>query len=298
MRRLPLTIDELAAALDVRIKELYWLANNVDKQVLTRQRPKKDGTPRFYLSPSKRLKAVQSGIRHVYFDDYTFPSYVYGLGGTTLADHARVHQGVRQMVQVDIRKFFPTISHKQVHEAWLHEFGVNPDLGRLLTKLTTHGGELPQGFPTSSHMATVIARPFTEKIQEMCQMRDIRFTQYVDDLNFSARDIDLHDLFKTVVGLVQAEGFAIKRRKTVVTGSRAGKVVTGVSLTSERLRATRSVRKRAIDALHTFETDPNVHNARRVGGYLRFIRHLNRADGKKLQSKIEKIRKSKKHIRE
>lgn len=285
--------DDLCEALGETHGSLEYFSRNVAKHVSVGTKPKKNGKAREYLAPSKELKLIQRRIKEQFFDGYSYPDYCYGLGVKTLREHAHVHAGRREMAQLDLRDFFPSISHTRVYEMWIREFGLPADIARLLTKLTTLKGRLPQGFPTSSHIAAIVARQFTDEIERYCRDQGVTFTLYVDDINFSATSLNKRDVFKTVISLAHKSGFSIKKAKTSVRSREVGKEVTGVSIVNNRIRPTREIRKRAILALKDLASNPaDLRARRRVMGYWRYIRHLNGVDARHYARSINVILRS------
>ncbi len=287
-------LDGLCKELDISVGDFCYFANNVDRHVKKRQLIKKDGKPREILAPAKPLKAIQRAIKDKILQSYTYPAYVYGLGGDTLLDHALVHRGEKQLVKMDLRDFFPSIDHNKVYRMWLVKFDFTPELARLLTKLVTHEGRLQQGFPTSSHLAAIISEPFTKRMADYCTNSKLKFSQYVDDLNFSGDTINHKELFKLSITAAREEGFSVKRKKTKVYAPLVGKEITGVSLFDQRTRPTREVRKRAVTALKSLAGNPlDEHSLKVVNGYRRFIGHLNKDEGQRYQDSVNTIQKQK-----
>jgi len=284
------SLDNLAAALSVGKPELTYFANNMGKHVQRKVKPKKDGKLRYITAPTKRLTEILQRVKTVFFEDYTYPDYVFGLGGNSLRDHAGTHSGKRELVQADLTDFFPSIHHTAVYGMWLNQFSVPPEVARILTMLTTFEGRLQQGFATSSHIAGVVALPLTHGLNEHCLSNGMRFSQYVDDLNFSGTDIDKRELFKKLILLARANGLSVKKRKTGSFNSKTGKSITGVSVYGDRLRAPRDVRRRAASALKALSSQPGDKSLlTSVRGYQRHLSHLNAADGKKYKAKVDKL---------
>ena len=194
-------LQTLGSTLGVKPTELGYLSLNMDKNVRTHNIPKKNNPTemREITAPNDKLKRVQRKIKTQFLAKYTYPKYVYGLGGNTLKDHASIHKGATELIQIDIRDFYPSISHELVFKMWIEKFGFPADVARILTKLTTMNGGLMQGFPTSSHIAAIVAEDFTFALNGYCKSNSMRFSQYVDDFNFSGRDIDYRGIFKLAV---------------------------------------------------------------------------------------------------
>lgn len=286
-------IGTLSSILGTTPAELGYLSLNMDKNVKTHSIRKKNNPNelREITAPSKKLKLIQRNIKDYILVNYTYEKYVYGLGGNTLKDHATVHKGTKNLVQIDIKEFYPSISHNLVYKMWIEKFSFPPLVSRVLTKITTMNGGLMQGFPTSSHIAAIVAEDFTLAINKYCNDNSMKFTQYVDDFNISGRDIDYRMIFKKIVPIGRSYGLSIKRRKTRVNHEKVGKTITGVSLIDQRTRATREVRQRAIRALKNLsQNSMDELSKKRVAGYAGFLKHLSKRDGKKYKGLAKKIK--------
>jgi RNA-directed DNA polymerase len=284
------SVDELAKLICIKKNELIYYANNLEKHVHKITKLKKNGSPRHITAPGKRLSTILYRIKVVFFDEYCYPEYVFGLGGKTLKDHALVHAGNKELIQTDLTDFFPSITYRSIFRMWSNEFGCHPDVARILTKLTSLNGSLQQGFPTSSHIAAVIALPFTEAMESYCKTQGMMFSQYVDDLNYSGSTLDKRNLFINIITHSRRNGFSINKRKTKTTNSSTGKTITGVSAHENRLRASRAIRNRAARVLKEYSQSPRSETLRRrVSGYHRYLTHLSKTDGRYYRSKIDKI---------
>ncbi len=277
-------LNELEALLDIKVDQLIYLAHNMatNVRISHKEKPGQPGKFRTITAPSDKLKEIQRRIKASLLDDYPYPSYCYGLGGNTLKQHGRKHGGRSTTVQVDLRDFYPSIRHKLVYEMWSNKFNYPHEVARMLTKLTTMNGSLQQGFPTSSHIAAIVAEDYTNSVNEYCKFHGLIFTQYIDDLNISGKNIDQRLLFKTIVPMGRKYGLVIKKSKTKVNASCVGKEVTGVAIFESRTRAARRIRQRAIRALKGYSDSPKDELAkRRVAGYRGFLKHLSKRDGDK-----------------
>jgi hypothetical protein len=286
-------LGQLCSDLEISVGMLIYYAHNIEKHIRHKTELKSDGRARHIYAPDKGLKHVLAQIKKVVIAKYDYPEYVYALGGNTLRDHALVHDTSHELVKMDIRDFFPTISSDEIYRVWLLVFDFSPEIARLLTKLTTHDYHLQQGFTTSSHLAGVAALPFTTSLSKYCKGAGVAFSQYVDDLNFSSSKINRRDLFRHTVSLVQSRQFAVKRRKTKMYSSKLGKVVTGASLHTGTIRATRKTRRRAADALKSFAGNPrDEYQKKVVWGYYRHLKSMNDQDGMAYRAKIRLVSKT------
>jgi RNA-directed DNA polymerase len=295
-----ITLDDVGELLGIPVATLVYFSSNMQKNVREIEIPKKSALneTRTITIPNRALKAIQRKIKATVLDTYKYKPYVFGLGANTLKDHAKIHEGKKNLVQVDLKDFYPSIHHELVYKMWMEKFGFNSDASRILTKITTMDGGLKQGFPTSSHVAGIVAEEFTSAINEHCINNGMKFSQYVDDLNISGENIDYKTVFKIIIPLGRQYRLSIKKRKTKINAPLDGKVITGVSLFGQQTRATKAVRKRAISALKYLASTPNDKHAKnRVVGYLGFLKHLNKKDGKNYKKLKDAILPSKRKNR-
>lgn len=287
------SLEDVSKLLGVSIATLTYLSTNMTKNITETKIAKKGPSTdkRTITAPSKLLKSIQRTIKSEILETYRYKPYVFGLGGNTLKQHAKVHEGNKEIVQVDLKDFYPSIQHTLVYKMWSEKFEFNAEASRILTKITTMQGGLKQGFPTSSHIAAIVAEEFTSGINDHCMASAMKFSQYVDDLNISGKNIDYRMVFKTIVPLGRKYGLTIKKKKTKVNSKKDGKIITGVALFNQQTRATKTVRHKAISALKDLASSPkDDHFKNRAVGYLGFLKHLNKSDGrkyKKIKSNIE-----------
>jgi RNA-directed DNA polymerase len=286
------TITDLSQLLGVSEKHLIYLSLNIADNIRISSKPKPNNPSetRIIAAPSDKLKAVQRNIKDYILNEYSYKSYCYGLGGTTLKQHALVHAGKKTMVQFDLRDFYPSISHESVYKMWVEKFQYTPELARILTKLTTYNGCLQQGYPTSSHIAAIASEEFTSSLNKYCKENSMKFSQYIDDLNISGKHIDQRAIFKLIIPLARKYNFSIKKAKTKVNNKTMAKTITGVSLNGQKTRATRQIRQRAIRALKHLSKNPeDQFSKRRVKGYKGYLKHIHKSDGDRYSKLLDGI---------
>jgi hypothetical protein len=148
------------------------------------RKPKKGGGWRDIAEPDERLKRLQREIVARYFRaEQSHPAAVAYQKGKSTADHVWAHAGAAVVVTADVRDFFPSTAAHRV-EAWWRE-RADEDTARLLTRLTTSRGGLPQGAPTSPGLSNFVNRDLDERLARRAAAAGARFTRYCDDLAFS-----------------------------------------------------------------------------------------------------------------
>lgn len=211
------TLNHLAFVLKVEQQEIKTIIDNIDKFYYEQEKIKisKQGKiKRRVLNPSvKRLKVIQKRIQKNIFSELQLPDYAYGaVTGRDNVMNAKKHQGKKYNFTTDLKKFFPSISHKKVFEMY-RSFNFSPTVSRVLTQLTTYKGKLPQGAPTSPTISNLVFIKTGKKLQQFATENKLTFTTFIDDLTFSA-PFDFKEKAPLIIDTIQADGFRISHDKT------------------------------------------------------------------------------------
>ena len=179
------------------IEDYYYSFERVKFNKFT-DKPKKNSNgeiaTRQINSSRGKLKEVQTRLYDFMSKQVKIPQYVYGgIRGKNNVRNARLHQGNKYIFTTDLKSFFPSISHKQVFQMFLRE-GCTPAIARILTKLTTHKYQVPQGVPTSTLIANLVFKPIGTEIDQLAKEHHIKFSMFVDDITLSSK-VDFKNLY-------------------------------------------------------------------------------------------------------
>ncbi len=110
---------------------------------------KSDGTPRVISTPKTYLKVIQWWICDNILNRSLQQEAIHGFTrGRSYITNAQSHAGCQHMLNMDIEKFFPSISVKMI-SGWFREIGYGPNGAKLLAELCSLDGSAPTGAPTS-----------------------------------------------------------------------------------------------------------------------------------------------------
>jgi RNA-directed DNA polymerase len=236
-------VKHLAYELKVELSELEYIIKNLDSYYYQKEVVKKnvDGTPKIkngvlqsrVLNPSiRRLKTIQKRLQRDILQKLAIPDYAYGaVKGKDNIANARRHQGNKYIFTTDLTNFFPSVSNKQVFEMFI-SFNFSPTVARLLTKLTTYKGSLPQGAPTSPLVANLVFIKTGKRLEEIANEHNLVFTSFVDDLTFSS-PIDFKEKLSILLDAISMDGFRINHKKTFYKSKLP--IVTGVIVKNNSL---------------------------------------------------------------
>lgn len=208
--------------------------------------PKRSGGTRRILAPAPELKTLQRRILRRLLDHLlTHPAVTGFEHGESIVTNAAAHVARPVVVRMDIKNFFESTRADRV-EDYFRRIGWNAEAGRLLVKLTTHKGGLPQGAPTSPRISNLVNYGLDARLRGMAESVDAEYTRYADDLTFSfdADDpIAIHQTVRLVKLAAEEEGYALHaRRKLHIRRQCDRQVVTGL-VVNERVNLPRETRR-------------------------------------------------------
>ena len=173
------------------------------------------------------LRSMQRRIQTRILRPLTFPPTMLGaIPGRSIRLNAAVHLRQPLVVTLDIKNFFPTSRFDVVYRRFCEELQCSPDIAHLLTQLTTFRRRIPQGAPTSSAVANLVALPLHDALQRIALERGLCCTIWVDDIAISGDGV--LDGIEDVIEAIHRFGYAIARKKLKIQGASNSQSVTGV----------------------------------------------------------------------
>lgn len=226
-------------------------------------------------NPVGDLKDIQRRIdRHV-LSKVSLPDSVNGsVRNRSTTDNARIHTRASRLVTIDLRDCFPSISHRHVYDALRAELGCSPEIASLLTRLTTVGGRLPQGAPTSPMLANLVLLPLYDDLERMAAARGCAASYYIDDLAFSGPRVQ--QLIGPAIRVIQRHGYAVRHAKVRYMPSWVCQLVTGI-VVNRKLSIPRTYRRAVraeVFALSTMH-DPPQHRLNAVRSRIAHVASVN-----------------------
>ena len=256
----------------------------------TRYKTWENKAGRTLANPCAELKHVQRLIRERLLVPVPLPECMHGcVKGRSTLSNAAPHLGQRNLAKVDLKRFFPSVTNRMVFDTYL-SIGFGPGPARLLTTLSTDGGHLPQGAPTSDRLAALVIAPCVAELEDDMARRGFSFTVFVDD--FAVSGDDTRDAISVVIKKIAEAGFSVGRRKTFNAGASRAHVVTGYTANSKarpsvsrkdrrRLRATVN---RLICARQCGAATEQLEGS--VRGTLTYLRRTNRGEVRRLEQQL------------
>ena len=179
------SVPALARALRLDVPALIGAAEAANGNY--RVVPPEPGSTRQTFDALGLLKEIHRRIKVTVFANVDFPEYLHGsLKGCDYVTNASLHTNKRLLICEDVKKFFPSVGAAFVEDVWCGFFGFSPAVAKVLTKLTTKDGSLPQGAITSSYLANLVLWRDEPLLHAKLASRGITYSRYVDDMAMSS----------------------------------------------------------------------------------------------------------------
>jgi len=251
-RRLPVIFNAGHLAEKLRVSEAFLrrLAFNQGQFYRFFEIPKSNGQPRQIAAPQGKLISIQKWILgHILKRGKPHHCAKAFIKGLSIVDNAKPHKNRKVVTRLDLKDFFPSITHRQVRKEFEH-LGYPYHVALVLANLCTLRGALPQGAPTSPALSNLVCMRLDKRLAGLGKKMHFRYTRYADDLVFSSNNRNFPKLIPFLKEIVQQEGFVVNEGKLAVMRSGSRQQVTGlvinkkVGIPRERRRWLRAVAHR------------------------------------------------------
>lgn len=187
------SIEALATTLGIHPKLLHDIANKVDSSYTDFLISSKNGKERTVSEPKFELKKLQKRINSRIFEKVEYPYYLQGgirddNNPRDYVSNAILHAHAKQIICIDIKKFYPNIRSKYVAKIFQHLFHFPSDVSDVITKLVTYHGRVPQGGCTSSYVANLIFYESEHSIVSDLKKHGIEYSRLLDDITLSSKN--------------------------------------------------------------------------------------------------------------
>ncbi|WP_051929384.1 reverse transcriptase domain-containing protein [Flavobacterium sp. 83] len=188
---------------------------------------KKNGSKRLISEPLPSLKEIQIWIlRNILYKVAISPFAKAYKPNVCILENLRFHKNQPKVFTLDLEHFFPSITIEKVEKEF-RELGYSKMVSKLLSRLCTKDGSLPQGAPTSPYLSNLIFKDADEAISDYCKQHKIRYTRYADDLSFSG-DFNENKLLHKVTEVIEKLNLKINKNKTKLMMPNTRQTVTGI----------------------------------------------------------------------
>ncbi len=249
---------------------LQKISNNSNNYFQLNQQIKKDGSKRDCYNLREPLKNIHKKIKNKITSKVVFPDYIQGsIKGRSNITNAKLHEGSKTIIQLDIKNFFPSIASRHIYNLWRYFFNFSDEVAKLLTNIITLNGQFIQGSPLSSDIANLIFWDKEQKLIGYLTNLNLVYSRYVDDMNISSKEKIPKNLKTTIIKKVDAmlkvKGLKLKHSKTEIANENNQMLVTGL-VVNEDIKVSQNY----IDS--TYKEIKNNSNVNSIKGKINYIK--------------------------
>jgi RNA-directed DNA polymerase len=300
-----LTLGHLAQHVDVPYRVLREIIERRSNPYRVFRVHKRSGGYRVICIPQPPLMRTMRWLdRHVLRcvqpSSYSFAYHQ----GRSMAACAQMHAGCRWLIKIDLRRFFESISERDVYKVY-RRIGYQPlvamELARLCTRVygpaskryklsrwisspayDLYGdvriGHLPQGAPTSPRLSNFAMIRRDHDIARVAQEFGLVYTRYSDDLHFSTSGnfsrSRAEQFVRAVYTLLASRGLNPNAAKTVIAPPGARRIVLGLTVDGGQPRLTKEFRRNLLRHLYFLKLNgPLKHSQSRGFASVIGLRH-------------------------
>lgn len=300
------TEADVARALGLSVGQLRHYATHRQRERVSHyvvfSVPRRKGGARLIHAPKKKLKEVLRRLDGLLVSKLPVSEHAHGFRkGRSVKTGAEPHVGKAVVLRLDLKDFFPHVTHARVR-GLLIAAGYGYPVAATLAVLVTEAARQPvevdgqvfqvpvgprhcvQGAPTSPGLCNAILLKLDRRLAGAARKHGFSYTRYADDLTFSGPDVrEAHRLRRQVGRLVREEGFVLNAPKTRVMGKGARQLVTGVTV-NQVLGLSRIERRRIRAMLHRAKVQgADPRRQAELKGLLAWVQMLNPAQADALR---------------
>ncbi|WP_190810109.1 reverse transcriptase family protein [Flagellimonas sp. S3867] len=213
---------------------------------------KRKGGFRIISVPYPALLECQKWIHKNILSKVKISPYAHGFAKKkSIVTNARKHTNQEHLLKIDLKDFFPSIKKGRVI-AMFCKLGYSTEVSFYLASICCKMDCLPQGAPTSPSISNIIAKSLDNRLFALSQKFEIRYTRYADDLAFSGGNIPAR-FIDYVTEIVTTESFEINNSKTQLHKSKGKRIITGVAVNGEIVKAPKSYKRKLFQTLYYIE---------------------------------------------
>lgn len=224
------------------LRKIWWYRYGMYHRFALKRRGRK---PRIIEAPDKRLKHLQRKLLEILNPLYRPRNPVHGfVKNKSTKTNAESHLKKRYVLNLDIKEFFPSILEGRVAGA-LKSLGVEARVAKVIARICSYQGRLPQGAPTSPTISNIVCYSLDKQLMSFCKAHRFIYTRYADDITISSNQpmtaafeggtpvagkIDVNILSQKLRAVFESNGFNINQTKAFYGDRDSRRTVTGIKI--------------------------------------------------------------------
>jgi RNA-directed DNA polymerase len=281
------SVDALAVDLGQSRQRLMRLVSRIDTNGYHQFVDRKGKKNRPIAAPADWLKALQRGLVDGIFRTIPVSDRVYSQRGRNVVKNAQQHRASSYLLGMDLKDCFPSTTLEMVRRSLLRR-GLPLDVVKIVARLVTYHGRLPQGPPSSPAVFDCVFFWADHELEALARRHGAIYTRYMDDLCFSGPR-PLQTLRREAGLVIRSHGFAINERKTVLSGPSEIHTVTNIHISASKLHPPPNYIRELEGLIRTFAGTPSKASAASIAGRIRWVKQLNEPMAESLLADFQSV---------
>lgn len=225
------------------IKLLYSISNSKEKNYTMYKIKKKNGKYRTIYAPNPCLKHIQKQILMNILNNKAISKYATAYHkGISIKENAIPHINKEVILKLDIKDFFGNITFLDIYNSCFPIEYFPKSVGMILTFLCTYDDHLIQGAPTSAYISNLVMKDFDNELGDWCNLNDISYTRYSDDMTFSG-SFEPNIVITKVRKMLYKLGLELNNNKICIIHNSSCQNVTGL-VVNEKIQVSVNYRRK------------------------------------------------------
>ncbi len=169
----------------------------------------------------------------------------------SIKQNAEVHLNQEGFLKIDIKDFYPSIGINKIIQVFKN-LGYSHQVSFYLAAICCLDKSLPQGAPTSPTLSNVIFKSLDNRLDRLAQKLNLKYSRYADDIAFSGKTIS-PKLLTYIETIINSGDFELNHKKTIVQKKRGKRILTGISIVSEKPKIPSEYKRKIRQSIHYIE---------------------------------------------
>lgn len=239
-------------------------------------KPKPDGSGRrYFMDPKEELKKIQKKICGL-MGRIEVPKWVKSAQkGESYITNCKAHINSNYVLTMDISKFYDNASKKYVYKLFDATFKMEKNISAIMVNLLMNGEKFPTGGPASQIVIFWAYREMFYEIEKLARTYDCKFTLYVDDMTFSAKNAIPNKLQIDVIKILNRYGLSVKKEKSCYYQPGKFVKITGCGINGKgEVKVPNFKRKKLVNQFILCKKSKDIKEIERLKGMLCAVRQI------------------------
>ena len=194
-------------------------------------------TQRLITEPCQELAKVHRKILRL-FRRIQPPEYLHSaIRKRSYKSNAEAHLNARRTLKIDLKKFFPSIRFRHIHNFFVHDMQCSADIATILAKLSSvttksYGVHLPTGSCISPLLSYWINKNLFDELQGIVISKKCRISLYIDDITISGENAT-PELLNSIATTIHSYGYGYHKIAYFPNGV---STITGLVVDGDKLK--------------------------------------------------------------